>query len=193
MNVSPSDIDKAIEYLVPENELEFQFLQNPDFQKGLFWGMPRYGHPEGKVVYHIREVLDNIDKLPISALQRRQLRIVTFVHDTFKYREHRGTPRDWTKHHAVLAKLFLENYIDDQLLLDLTEFHDDAYYVWRTKFQLQDKQLAATRLEELYKRFDKNMQLYYLFFKCDTCTGDKNPAPLKWFEETIQGITIVSL
>ena len=193
MKVSPSDIDKAIEYLVPENELEFQFFQNPEFQEGLFWGIPRFGHPEGKVIYHIREVLDNIDKLSINPVQRRQLRIVTFVHDTFKYREHRGTPRDWTKHHAVLAKLFLENYTDDQLLLDLTEFHDDAYYIWRTKFQLQDKQLGATRLEELYKRFDNNMQLYYLFFKCDTCTGDKNPAPLKWFEETIKGITIMPL
>ena len=41
--------------------------------------------------------------------------------------------------------------------------------------------------------FDGNMQLYYLFFKCDTSTGDKNPAPMKWFEKTMKGIDVVQL
>ena len=193
METAPATLTETIAYLAPESELEMQFLHDPDFYQGLFWGIPRFGHPEGKVVFHIREVLDNIDKLTLSPLQRKQLRIVTFVHDTFKYREHRGTPRDWTQHHAVLAKQFLEKYTQDQLLLDLTEFHDDAYYIWRTRFLAQNQAKSEQLLERFYQQFASSMQLYYLFFKCDTCTGDKNLAPLKWFESTIEGIEIVKL
>jgi len=35
---------KAI--LKPETELEHQFLADPDFQTGLMYGKPRYGHPD---------------------------------------------------------------------------------------------------------------------------------------------------
>jgi len=37
------------------------------------------------------------------------------------------------------------------------------------------------------------MQLFYLFFKCDTLTGDKTLAPLTWFEEHVTGIDLVYL
>jgi hypothetical protein len=36
-------------------------------------------------------------------------------------------------------------------------------------------------------------QMYYLFFKCDTQTGDKTQAPLKWFEQNVSGIDIVPI
>ena len=35
------------------------------------------------------------------------------------------------------------------------------------------------------------LQLYYLFFKCDTQTGDKTQAPLKWFEREVPGIEVM--
>ena len=184
---------KALHLLAPETELERAFLRNPEFNQGLFWGKPRFGHPEGKVIFHIREVLDNVDKLNISAADRQKLRIITFVHDTFKYKEHRGTPRDWTKHHAVLARQFLEQYTDNQLLLDLTEFHDEAYYVWQKRFLHQNEPESNQRLSNLYQRFNGSLQLYYLFFKCDTCTGDKNPAPMKWVENTFTGIDVICI
>jgi hypothetical protein len=43
-------------------------------------------------------------------------------------------------------------------------------------------------LEELLRRVGGFIQLYYLFFKCDTQTGDKNQASLKWFEQKNPGI-----
>ena len=46
------------------------------------------------------------------------------------------------------------------------------------------------RLQKLLKTLDDRLQLYYLFFKCDTATGDKNQAPLKWFEQAIPNIDI---
>lgn len=178
--------------LKPENELEAKILREPEFLRGLMWGKPRYGHPEGKILYHIREVLNNVDKLDVTPQQREQLRLITFVHDTFKHLEDKNTyPRDWSKHHAVYARKFAEKYIDDEQLLKLIELHDEAYYSWRLTHQYSKVEEGKQRLVNLLENLNGNLQLYYLFFKCDTRTGDKNQAPLKWFEKTISGIEIV--
>mgnify|MGYP000898932673 CR=1 FL=1 len=73
--------------LKPETDIEHKLINHPDFMKGLFWGQPRYGHPEGKIIYHIAEVLKNIDQLNINLHTRQQLRLIAFLHDTFKYLE----------------------------------------------------------------------------------------------------------
>ena len=177
--------------LKPETELERQFLADPDFQIGLMYGKPRYGHPEGQVLYHIPEVLANVDKLAISTEMRRKLRIITFVHDTFKNIEDKGTPRDWSKHHGVYARKFLAKFIDDEVLLKITELHDEAYYCWRLYALYGQPEKSKLRLQHLFKEIKENRQLYYLFFKCDTQTGDKIQKPVKWFEETVEGIDIV--
>lgn len=176
--------------LKPETDLERKLLRQPDFRQGLLWGVPRYGHPEGEIYKHVKEVLSNIDCLDIDALDRQRLRLVAYAHDTFKYREDKSTPRDWSKHHSIYARNFLENFTDDPIVLDITELHDEAYYVWRTMYLYHRPQKGAIRLQSLLDRVEENIQLYYLFFKCDTLTGDKNLAPLRWFEQHIQGIEI---
>ena len=99
----------ATQLLRPETDLERLLLSMPEFQEGLFWGEPRFGHPEGNVVFHVREVLDNIERLPKRFLEHREsLRVIAFVHDTFKFREDKSQPRDWTRHHGILARQFLE-------------------------------------------------------------------------------------
>ena len=187
--------DAWIETLLqPENELEVTLLKDQEFRVGLLWGKPRFGHPEGKVVYHIREVLDNIDRLQLPTQERQQLRLIAFVHDTFKYLEDKTShPRDWTKHHAIYARKHMEKYTDAAAVLDIIELHDEAYYSWRLTYLYNKPELGKQRLNNLLERLKDNLQLYYLFFKCDTCTGDKNPAPLKWFESTVKGIEIVYL
>jgi uncharacterized protein involved in tellurium resistance len=50
---------------------------------------------------------------------------------------------------------------------------------------------GQARLKSLLNRIGDNIQLYYLFFKCDTRTGDKTQAPVKWFEQTIRNIEVV--
>ena len=112
------------------------------------------------------------------------------MHDTFKHIEDRSTPRDYTKHHSVYARNFLQNYIDDELLLNLVETHDDAYYAWRLMHLYNRPKDATKRIAAVRQSVGDYWQLFYLFFKCDTSTGDKNPAPLVWFEETMEGITI---
>ncbi|NJC26708.1 hypothetical protein [Neolewinella antarctica] len=177
--------------LKPETPLEASFLQDDGFCRGLLWGVPRYGHPEGTILAHIVEVNANVDALPVDAETRRKLRVVTFVHDTFKNIEHKGNPRDWTKHHAVYARQFLARYCDDEYLLNLVELHDDAYYAWRMAHLYHRFAECEARIEAIRERIGPYWQLFYLFFKCDTATGDKNPAPLIWFEETMKGIEVV--
>lgn len=179
--------------LYPENPLERQLLREPEFLRGLFWGFPRYGHPEGEVYKHIIEVLHNVERMPVGAFQRSQLRLIAMVHDTFKYLEDKSVPRDWTKHHGPLARRFLEKFSSDPAVLDIIELHDEAYYAWRLEYLLHKPELGQQRLEQLLERIETHLQLYYLFFKCDTQTGDKTLAPLKWFEQTIEGIQLVYL
>lgn len=190
----PLDEPQAIEALLrPETDLERQVLQVPEFRQGLLWGEPRFGHPEGKIVLHIREVLENVDLIRgLTKEQRRQLRLIALVHDTFKYAEDRMRPRDWSKHHGLLARRFLENFSDDPVVLDIVETHDDAYYAWLgQKHEEFGAENPHKSLEALNERVGFCVQLYYLFFKCDTQTGDKTQAPLKWFERTMPGITPV--
>ncbi len=179
--------------LQPETELEERFLQDDSFLEGLSWGTPRYGHPEGQVYKHIREVLNNIERLDLSIDRRRDLRIVAMVHDTFKFQEHKGVPRDWSKHHAVYARKFLEKYHDDPKLLMVTEVHDEAYYCWCTQFLYHKPERAQVRLTKLLNHLGDSLEFYYQFFWADTCTGDKNLAPLRWFEETIPQIDPITI
>lgn len=177
--------------LQPENALERRLLADPGFRQGLAWGVPRYGHPEGQIYKHIVEVLANIDRLPLDAATRRRLRLIAFVHDTFKYAEDKSRPRDWSRHHGTLARRFLEPFTQDLELLTVVELHDEAYYAWRTIFLYQQPQRGQERLQQLLRRLEGARQLFYLFFKCDTLTGDKIPTPLTWFEATVDGIEIV--
>lgn len=185
-----NDIDFVAE-LQPETTLEHLLLQQEAFVQGLLWGKPRYGHPEGQIYKHVQEVFQNINKIDIHPEDRNRLRLITLVHDTFKYKEHKGTPRDWSRHHSILARKFLEKFCEDQIVLEITELHDEAYYCWRAKHLYQKPMKGAKRLKQLLNRLGENLQLYYLFFKCDTMTGDKNQAPLNWFESSIPGITVV--
>ena len=189
--MQPITQDQISAILKPETELERQFLLDPAFQEGLFYGKPRYGHPEGQVLYHIPEVLANVDKLDISKDDRRKLRIITFVHDTFKNIEDKSEPRDWSKHHSVYARKFLDRFTDDIGLLTITEMHDEAYYCWRLYALYRNPEKSLERLQKLIDAVGENLQLYYLFFKCDTQTGDKIQTPVRWFEKTVKGIEIV--
>ena len=180
------------DYLEPETDLEASFLEDAEFRRGLQWGVPRFGHPEGSIMAHIVEVNANIDTLPVDAETRRKLRIISWVHDTFKHIEDKGFPRDWTRHHAVYARKFLEQYIDDELLLNVVELHDEAYYAWRLAHLYHQLAKSDERIRVVRERVGDYWQLFYLFFKCDTCTGDKNPAPLIWFERTMDDIEVVN-
>ncbi len=167
--------------LKPETDLEVFLLHQPEVVKGMRWGMPRFGHPEGAVWKHVREVLDNIERLEhLNHVDRRDLRLVTFLHDTFKYAEDKSEPRDWTKHHSILARTYAKQYVRKQRVLNLIEWHDEAYYCWRLDALHKRRSLALQRLDMLLDLFRADFDFYFRFFLCDTKTGDKNPAPIRW-------------
>ena len=140
--------------------------------------------PHASPIFHAMQYL-------MGNQTREKLRIICWVHDTFKHIEDKSSPRDWTKHHAVYARKFLERYTDDQLLLNVVEMHDDAYYAWRLAHLYHKLAQSDERIKMVRERVGDYWQLFYLFFKCDTSTGDKNPAPLTWFEDTMEDIEVV--
>lgn len=171
--------------LQPETPLEAMLLGTPEFQEGLDWGTPRFGHPEGKVGYHVREVLDNVDRQKVDANTRLRLRLVALSHDTFKCQEFQQGKR--LKHHGLLAREFMEKIVDDPALLDVIELHDEAFYAWRHAKLEQNPEKALERLEKLWERIGDHLDFYHFFYRCDTQTGDKIQAPLLWFESIIEG------
>jgi hypothetical protein len=183
-------VNEIDERFKPETETERRIIKNPDWQEGVMWGKPRFGHPEGKVLYHIEEVLENVERLKTDPKTRFALRFITLTHDSFKYREDRSCPRDWSRHHSILAREFSEQFTDNQAILDVIELHDEAYHIWKMHRNPLYKQAAQQRLEKLLFRLNDNIQLFYLFFKCDTQTGDKIQTSITWFEETLSKMGI---
>lgn len=195
MTKKPQTTDSVdlIAELRPETDLERLLLAQELVQEGMLWGVPRYGHPEGEVYKHVKDVLANIDKLHISAADRTFLRIIAMIHDTFKFQEDKSRPRNWRRHHAVLARDFMRGFTDDQILLNFIQYHDEAYYIWRDLAVYHETERANIRMQHLLGKIGGHNQLYYLFFKCDSETGDKNPAPILWVEANFPGVNPVSL
>ncbi|MCC6724393.1 MAG: HD domain-containing protein [Saprospiraceae bacterium] len=177
------DKPDAFYFFQPENDFEARLLESPEFQEGLNWGKPRFGHPEGKVGYHVRDVLENVERQAKNLEDKQKLRLIAIAHDAFKYKEFVLGRR--IKHHGMLAREFMEAHINDPVLLDIIELHDEAFYCWRNAYLEQNQLVAQQRLEKLLERMGENLPLYFDFYKCDTQTGDKVQAPLYWFEEIV--------
>ncbi len=184
-----AQLAELLDTLRPETPIEQALFEEDAFIRGLLWGSPRFGHPEGQIWKHIREVLDNIDRLQLSSADRRRLRLIAFAHDTFKYKEDKSWPRDWTRHHGVFARDFLSAFTRDCPVLVIAELHDEAFYSWRLRHLFNQPAAGEERLQRLLKQIHGFEQLYYSFFWCDTRTGDKNPAPLHWFEDYVPVIS----
>jgi hypothetical protein len=167
------------------SDLEVCIMEDSNWQEGLFFGKPRYGHPEGKIIKHIYEVLENVEnlRLQIPDKEYKDLRLITLIHDTFKHKVDESKPRIGANHHAHIARKFAEKYISEKHILDIIELHDEAYHAWRQEHYCNNSQQAQERLEKLLHRLGDNVELFYKFFVCDTQTGDKNQDSLRWFEQ----------
>ena len=172
----------------PISSLEAKLMDQEEFKIGFNWGVPRFGHPEGKVGFHVKEVLDNIRLLATDELTLQRLRITAFAHDAFKYKEAETILNGKRINHGLLARRFMEKFIDDENTLDLIELHDEIYYAWRHDALQGNVEQALIRLQRLKERIKGNLRLHYFFFRCDTMTGDKVQAPRYWFEKKIKAM-----
>lgn len=172
----------------PENGIEEAVIVDPDFVEGCNYGKPRSGHPEGKVLYHIREVLDNIDKFYSTDPDRMDLRFIALVHDTFKHRVDRTKPKVGANHHGTIARVFAQKFRKEHDLLKIIELHDEAYNSWGAGGRRGDWYKAERRANQLIQglMIEGCLDLYLKFYKCDNRTGDKEQDNYDWFVDLIQ-------
>jgi len=168
-----------------ENAVEARLVADPRWQRGAAWGKPRPGHPEGAVAAHIIDVLANLDAQPLAPEDRRKLRIVALLHDTFEGEVDAGRPRSGANHHGHIARRFAADYTSDADILELIELHDEAYNAWQVGARRGDPEQAAARARRLVARLGPRLPLYLAFYRADNATGDKSAAPLEWFEHLV--------
>ena len=169
-----------------ETELEARICADAEWKKGAEWGKPRPGHSEGVVMFHIAEVLANIDRLATTAEERRNLRLIALIHDAFKYCVDQSKPKIGANHHAVIARQFAERYLDDLVLLEIIELHDEAYNSWRLGASKGRWKEAEVRASRLVARLGSSLPLYVRFYRADNATGSKEGDSLIWFEQFLQ-------
>ena len=169
-----------LDTIKPETDLEKRILDSQVFVDGALYGKARHGHPEGQVIYHIGEVLKNIDKYGTPET-REKLRLIALIHDTFKHKVNRSQPMYGDNHHAMIARRFAEKFTVDTEILDVIELHDGAYNSWKKEQHYQ----YPLRAKKLIDRLGKNIDLYLVFFRCDNETGDKTQECYIWFENLV--------
>lgn len=164
-----------------ETPLEQQIARDPDWLAGLQWGVPRPGHPEGQIIRHIREVLDNVDSYCGNSTERGRLRLIALIHDTFKYSVDRSAPRTPINTHEHFARRFTERHVGDPTVLVVVELHDSAFKAHRLIQRTGDAAAGEQRARELIARLGEHLGLYLRFYWCDNNTGDKSAEHYEWF------------
>ena len=174
------------EILKPENEMERAIAANEEFVQGCLYGNPRAGHPEGQVIFHIRDVLGNVNRYG-NAENRADLRLIGFVHDMFKFKVNPAKPRFGENHHGFIARKFVEIYTPDLRVLEVVELHDEAYNSW-CKGNRKGWAAGEERARALIERLNRtdSLDLYLNFYRCDNETGDKSGKSFDWFREIVE-------
>ena len=175
--------NEILKIIKPETPLERRICEDPDFIDGVKYGKERKGHPEGQIIYHIGEVLQNIQKYHKDHKLREKLRLITLIHDSFKHQVDPKFPRLGDNHHSRIAYQFAKKYITDQDMLLVIKYHDDAYNIWKKGSKTNDWEKSYHLIHRLLTKI--NVDLYFMFYRCDNETGDKTQKDLIWFEEII--------
>jgi HD domain-containing protein len=166
-----------------ETDIERRIAADPEWREGIEWGKARRGHPEGAVKHHIADVLANVDREASSPEERSRLRLAALVHDSFKYRAPEGSARVGSaQHHGSHAARFLQRFVDDEELVDLVRWHDEAFAAWMGLVKRGDRRRAEARARGLAERLGSALPLFLRFFRADNATEGKSPKAVEWFE-----------
>jgi hypothetical protein len=165
-------IEQLIPGFEPETALERALASDPELLRGLAWGRPRPGHPEGSVGLHVADILAAITEPP--GRRRDELRFLALVHDGFKHRVRPDAGYSSDNDHAVLARRFAEGYTADRRVLDTLELHDEPYRIWRSRGHQGSAALEVTLARV------PDLGLFLRFVELDGSTAGKDPRPLAW-------------
>jgi hypothetical protein len=184
------NIELIKDIIKPESGIEEAIIADLDFIQGAMYGKPRPGHPEGQVIYHIKDVLANIDKFYKDDWDRSELRMIAIIHDTFKYKVDQTKPKVGENHHGMIARRFAEKYIKNDRILKIIELHDEAYNSWQKGGRRGDWYGAKKRAISLIKTLAEldGVEMYMKFYRCDNATGDKLSDNYEWFENEVNDI-----
>jgi hypothetical protein len=173
---------ELIDGFEPESDLERRLAADPQLLKGLAWGRPRKGHPEGSVGRHVADLLRTIDEWGEAGSRREDLRFLALVHDSLKSEVDDWRRRVGENHHAMRARRFAEGYTSDERLLAAIELHDRPYHIWKRAQRTGNPQDEA--VHEMLERIP-DRELFLRFVELDASTEGKNPEPLAWLRENI--------
>lgn len=175
--------EKIKQIIKPENGIESAICNDNEFINGCNYGKSRPGHPEGAVIYHIKEVLENIDKWYGDDEDREDLRFIALVHDTFKHKVDQRKPKTGANHHGTIARVFAQNFANNNGLLKIIELHDEAYNAWNIGGRKGNWYKAEERANQLIEGLllEGCLDLYVKFYRCDNATGDKEQENYEWF------------
>lgn len=156
---------------------------DPLYQKNIEYGEPRPGHPEGAVKNHIADLEANLEELQrLGRIQSDEdywkLKFMIHVHDLFKATTENPAASLAHLSHATLAKEYASQFINDSDLLNMLEYHDENYELW--KEYLENGGYNKKRFENLLQTV-KDWDLFLLFIIIDGCTKGKDYAKLSWF------------
>src|SRR3954453_1726184 len=178
-----ASVEELIPGFRPENDLERRVTQDPDLLRGLAWGKPRKGHPEGSIGAHVADLLERLDRERVAGQERADLRFLALVHDSFKNQVQEWRPRTGENHHAMRARRFAERYVADERLLSTIELHDRPYGIWRK--MRRTGRLDEGALKTLLERI-VDPELFIRFVELDGSTEGKNPEPVRWFKDELR-------
>lgn len=180
---APAPASELIAGFEPETELERLLVADPVLLRGLAWGTPRDGHPEGAVANHVADLLVTIDDWREAAPRRGELRVIALVHDALKYRVREYLPHAGPNHHATRARRYAERYVGDERLLATIELHDRPYGLWRRirRTGRLDERGFASMVERV-----PDLGLFVRFVELDGSTAGKRPEPVAWLKSELE-------
>lgn len=159
-----------------------KIISDPRYKRNVLYGKPRRGHAEGTVEAHIKELENNLHTLDgmdlISEENYWKLEVLIHVHDSFKAESARDVSILDPNSHSTLARNYLATLTDDKDLLNIVQYHDLGYAVYR-KFKATgrfDEGRMATALAMI-----DDYDLFLLFAIIDSCTESKGREMITWF------------
>jgi len=154
---------------------------DPRYLKNIEYGEPRLGHPEGQVKFHIADLENNLERIKtrgISSNDYWKLKFLIHVHDSFKAEAQKDTPTLHPRNHATLAKEYASKFINDTDLLNMIQYHDENYDLWKEYFQTN--QYNIDQFHNLLNIIN-DWNLFLMFIIIDGSTRGKDLSKLAWF------------
>jgi len=170
-----------------------QIVADSRYQKNIEFGQPRSGHPEGKVKNHISDLEVNLEKLRsrIGNIEIYwKLKFLIHIHDTFKAEAVSGVLATDPHSHETLARNFASEFIDDNDMLNVIQFHDENYFLWK-QFK-NSGQYDISHLKFLLEKIH-DWNLYLIFTIIDGYTLGKDIEKLSWFIGEVKKIKSVMI